>query len=91
MRDFSIPPYNLAEIGQEVKRLGERLGIQCNLAHSPQFKAMGYYSLPTLSEDIVRMAGFYGLQMSVTGDLGETGIQLQKLISTLRKRGVVID
>lgn len=27
MRDYSIPPYNIVEIGEEVKRIGERLGI----------------------------------------------------------------
>lgn len=32
MRDYSIPPYNIVEIGEEVKRIGERLGIHCNLA-----------------------------------------------------------
>lgn len=91
MRDYSVPPYDLASIGQEVKRIGEILNIQCNLAHSPQFKKMGFYSLPTLSEDIVRMAEANGLQMSVTGDLAQTGIQLQKLITFLKGRGIIFD
>lgn len=91
MRDYSVPPYDLVEIGQEIKRIGERLGIECNLAHSPQFKQMGFYSLPTLSEDIVRMASAYGVPMSVSGDLRETGIQLQSLINILRERGAILD
>lgn len=91
MRDYSNPPYNLGEIGTEVKRLGNKLNIECTLCAMPGLKEQGYYSIPTLSEDIVRIANAYGLQMSVTGDLGQTGIQLQQLINFLRVRGVVID
>lgn len=91
MRDFSIPPYNLGEIGKEVKRLGDKLNIECALCAMPRFKEQGYVSLPTLSEDIVRIGNAYGLAMTVTGDLAGTGIQLQKLITFLRERGVVID
>lgn len=91
MRDYSIPPYDLVEIGREVKRIGERLGIPCNLAHSPEFREKGLYSLPTLSEDIVRIAASYGVEMSVTGDLEQTCIQFQKLLVALRERGVLLD
>lgn len=91
MRNYSIPPYDLAEIGQEVKRIGERLGIPCNLAHTTKFKELGFYSLPTLSEDIVRIAASYGVEMPVTGDLAQTGIQLQALLVALRERGVLLD
>ena len=88
MKDYSIPPYILGEIGMEVKRLGEILNIECNLAHAPWFKANGYFSLPTLSEDIVRMASIYGIHMTVTGDLEETAKQLQYFLTELRKRGI---
>lgn len=91
MRDYSIPPYSLGEIGAEVRRLGELLHIHCNLAHTPEFRAEGYVSMPTLSEDIVRMAAAYGIPMSVTNTLSQTGIQLQELITALRSRGVAID
>lgn len=50
---------------------------------------MGFYSLPTLSEDIVRIAASNGMEMSVTGDLAQTGIQLQKLLVALRERGIL--
>lgn len=88
MRDYSIPPYNLGEIGREVKRLGELLNIHCNLAHSPESRAEGYVSLPTLSEDIARMASCYGIHMPVTGDLEETAKQLQSFLTELRRRGM---
>lgn len=91
MRDFSKPPYDLVEIGQEIKRIGERLGIQCNLAHSPFFKEKGFYSLPTLSQDIARMAASYDMRMTITDDLAQTGRQLQQLIIALRERGVLND
>lgn len=91
MRNYSIPPYDLAEIGQEVKHLGDKLNVECTLCAIPGLKEQGYYSIPTLSEDIVRIANVYGLAMTVTGDLASTGIQLQQLITYLRERGVVID
>lgn len=91
MKNFSIPPFNIVEIGQEVKRIGERLNIECNLACSPKFKEMGAYSLPTLSEDIVRIASVYGIPMNETNDLGQTGHQLQTLINKLIELGVKID
>lgn len=68
MRDYSIPPYNIVEIGEEVKRIGERLGIHCNLAYPPQFREEGYYSMPTLSEDMVRIAATHGLRLPVVCD-----------------------
>lgn len=87
MRDYSLPPFDLAEIGQEVKRIGEILNIHCDLAHSPSFREMGFYSMPTISHDIVRIASSFGLPMVATGDLSETGRQLQTLILHLRRLG----
>lgn len=91
MRDYSIPPNNLSEIGAEVRRLGELLHIHCNLAHTPELRAGGYFTMSTLSEDVVRMAAAYGIPMSVTNTLSQLGIQLQELVVALRSRGVAID
>ena len=55
MRDYSKPPYSIYEIGAEVKRIGEILNITCNLTYSPQLKSLGAYSMPILSEDMVRI------------------------------------
>lgn len=90
MRDFSIPPFYLGEIGQEVERIGNALNIHCDLAHSPKFKEKGMYSMPTLSHDIVRIASNYDIPMSVTGDIEEVGKQLQLLLTMLRERGISI-
>lgn len=91
MRNYSIPPYSIAEIGEEVKRIGERLGIHCNLAYPPQFREEGYYSMPTLSEDMVRIAATHGLRLPVVCDTELAGRQLQQLLTFLRERGICID
>lgn len=91
MKDFSLPPYDIGTIGQEVKRIGAILGVECILCAVPSLKEQGYFSLPTLSEDIVRIATKYGIPMSVTGDLEQTGRQLQSLINALRSLGVLTD
>lgn len=88
MKDFSQPTYDLGSIGQEVERIGKILDVECNLAATPTLKEMGFYSLPTLSEDIVRMAAKYNIPMMVTGDLRKTGIQLQSLLVALRGMGI---
>lgn len=91
MRDYSIPPYNIVEIGEEVKRIGEHLGIHCNLACSPQLRENGAYSMPTLSEDLVRIAATHGLRLPVVCDTELAGRQLQQLLTFLRERGICID
>jgi hypothetical protein len=88
MKNFSVPPYDLGTIGDGVKRLGELTGVECELCAHPALKSQGYYSLPTLSEDISNIAAQYGLTMNITGDLEETGKQLQSLIDALILRGV---
>ncbi len=91
MRDFSIPPYDLVEIGQEVKRLGEVLNVHCDLADPkfPFFRANGYFSMPAISDDMVRIGAKYGIKLERTGDLRLAGVQLQHLIVALRSQGVI--
>ncbi len=89
MKNFSLPPYDLGTIGAGVKRLGELTGIDCKLCVPPALKSQGYYSLPTLSEDISNIAAHYGLKMNITGDIEETGKQLQSLIDALVLRKII--
>lgn len=91
MKDFSLPPYDLGEIGQEVRRLGKVLNVHCDLA-DPQFPFLrenGYFSMPTISDDMVRIGAKYGIHIERTGDLGFAGVQLQRLITALGSRGII--
>ncbi len=90
MKNFAFPPYDLVTIGNGVKRLGELTGIACILCEAPALKSQGYYSLSALSKDVSNIASHYGLKMNVTGNLEETGKQLQKLIDALVLRGIIL-
>lgn len=90
MRNFSLPPYVLGEIGFAVKRISEQLSIECQLCSISNLKSQGYYSLPALSEDMARIGAKYGIVFTVTGDLKQTGIQLQQLIDALSVKGIAI-
>ena len=91
MRDYSIPPYNIVEIGEEVKRIGERLGIHCNLAYPPQFREEGYYSMPTLSEDMVRIAATHGLHYQLYATQNSQADSFSNYLHSFRERGICID
>jgi len=92
MKDYSLPLYDLGEIGSVVKKLGKMLGIECDLCIDPSMKAEGYYSLPTLSEDICKIAASFGISVGdVTASLRATSIQLQTLIVELRAKGLLTD
>lgn len=51
---------------------------------------MGFYSMPTLSEDIVRIAAAYGLKLPVVESIELTGRQLQQLLVFLMEKGVPV-
>lgn len=88
MKDYSLSPYKLTEIGREVKRLGEKLGVKCVL--NPFLSLDGeYYGLQTLSGDISRLAEKYGIQSTPSTSLAQLGNQLQSLLCALRQRGII--
>lgn len=80
MKNFSLPPYDLAAIGEKVAELCKEYGVSRPLG-IPE----GYYGLPFLSEAMVEVAGKNGLDLAVTGNLAETGKQLQQLLTHLGK------
>ncbi len=90
MRNYSLPPYVLGEIGDAVRSIARQLNIECKLCSMPSLRDQGYYSIPTLSEDIVKIAALHGFHWNVTGSLNQTGIQLQQLIDALASKGVII-
>lgn len=80
MKDYSLPPYDLAAIGIKVAELCKEFGVSRKLG-IPE----GYYSIPFLSEALVEIADKNGLKISVTDDLAETGKQLQQVLIHLFK------
>ncbi len=88
---FNYPSINadLGSIGHAVKKLSELTGVNCNLCEAPGLKDKGFFSMPTLSEDIVRIASKYGISMTPTGDLNQAANQANTLIKNLIEKGVI--
>lgn len=80
MKDYSLPPYDLATIGIKVAELCKEFGVSRVLGMPD-----GYYGLPFLSEAIVEIAAKNGLQLPVVVDLEDTGKQLQQLLLFIKK------
>lgn len=78
----------IPDAASAVKHLGALTGVECRISEVPFFKEKGLYSLPTVSEDIVRIASKYGLQESVTGDLCTFGRQFARVLNALSHMGV---
>ncbi len=89
MKDFSLPPFVLKEIGNEVEKLGNRFGIKCVLCANPALRALGGVSLPEVSQDVVNIAAHFGIRSEWTRSLPQLGAQLQSLLVQLRDRGIV--
>lgn len=45
--------------------------------------------MPTISEDMVRIAAKYGIQESVTGDSNASVLQLVRIVDKLSEMGVI--
>lgn len=89
MKDYAnrgIPKFAAA-----VQHLGELTGVVCNLNEVPDLKAMGLFSLPTISEDIVRVANKYGLIESVTSEVGAVHRQFARVLKALIAKGIFSD
>ena len=60
---------NIPDVASAVRHLGNLTGVECHINEVPFLKEKGLFSLPTISEDVVRIASKYGLHESVTGDV----------------------
>lgn len=79
----------IPDVAALMNHLSVLTGVKCEVAHTPEFKAMGLFSLPTVSEDLVRIGHKYGLNESVTGDLTAWRNQLSRVLNALITQGVV--
>lgn len=79
---------NIPDVASAVRHLGNLTGVECHINEVPFLKEKGLYSLPTISEDVVRIASKYGLHESVTGDVCVFGQQFIRIIRELGQRGV---
>ena len=89
MKDFSMPPFDLKGIGDEVLKLGTRFGIKCVLCSNPALRALGGVSLPEVSQDIVNIAAHFGIHSERTCSLPQLGMQFQSLLVQLRSRNII--
>lgn len=81
----------IPDVASAVKHLGMLTGVECRINEVPFLKEKGLFSLPTVSEDIVRIASKYGIHESVTGDVFTFGQQFIRVIRALSQRGVFPD
>lgn len=79
---------NIPDVASAVRHLGNLTGVECHINEVPFLKEKGLYSLPTISEDVVRIASKYGFHESVTGDVCAFGQQFIRIIRELGQRGV---
>ena len=79
---------NIPDVASAVRHLGNLTGVECHINEVPFLKEKGLFSLPTISEDVVRIASKYGLHESVTGDVCAFGQQFIRTIRELGQRGV---
>lgn len=78
----------IPDVAALMNHLSALTGVKCDVAHTPEFRTMGLFSLPTVSEDLVRIAAKYGLSESVTGDLVTWRMQLNRVLNTLASKGL---
>lgn len=78
----------ITDFASAVNHLGDLTGVECRINEVPLLKSKGLYSLPTISEDMVRIANKYGLSESVTGEVGTSFQQFIRIIRTLAAKGV---
>ena len=58
MKNFSLPDYDLVEIGNAVKRLSQLTGVPCKMHEVPFLEAEGQLSLTSISDSIVSPIAF---------------------------------
>ena len=81
--------YSIPDVAATVSHLGNLTGVNCQIHCDPGLKAMGLFSLPTISEDLVRIASKYGIRESVTGDVKTSVLQLVRIVDKLSSMGVI--
>ena len=89
MKNYSMPDYDLVEIGNAVKRLSQLTGVPCKMHEVPFLEAEGQLSLTAISDSIVRIGQKYGVTSEPTNGLAPLGKQLQSMIDALVSRMVV--
>ncbi len=75
MKNFSLPPYSLGEIGQAAEELAAKVGV------APVKSSMGGFSLTAVADTLVKIGEAKGISVPKVNSLSELGIQLQKLLS----------
>ena len=81
--------YNIPDVAATVGHLGDLTGVHCQIHCAPELRARGLFSLPTASEDLVRIAAKYGIQESVTVDSRPFVFQLVRIVDKLSEMGVI--
>ena len=81
--------YNIPDYASAVRHLGNLTGVYCQIHFDPEMRSRGLFSLPTASEDLVRIASKYGIQESVTGDSLPSVFQLVRIVDKLSEMGVI--
>lgn len=89
MRDFANR--NIPEFAAAVQHLGNLTGVECNLHEVPFLKAMGLYSVPTISEDLVRIATKYGISENVTTEVESSRRQFVRILNALIAKDVIYE
>lgn len=79
MRDYSKPFYDLSEISAAFNGVCKCLGKEEYCCES---------TMPMLGNQISALARIMGIDISPTGDLGTSGMNLQRLIESLIDKGV---
>lgn len=79
---------NIPDVASAVKHLGAITGVECHINEVPFLKEKGLFSLPTVSEDVVRIASKYGFHEFVTGDVYAFRQQFIRVIRALSQKGV---
>lgn len=81
--------YSIPDVAATVRHLGNLTGVYCQIHCDPELKARGLFSLPTISEDLVRIASKYGIEESVTGDVRTSVFQFVRIVDKLSAMGVI--
>ncbi len=87
MRDYEN--CKIPDFASAVRHLGEATGVACEINEVPFLKAKGLFSLPTISEDLVRIANKYGLSETITNEVSEAFRQFTRIIRNLSAQGVI--
>lgn len=97
---FAMPTINLFSImdiynhriikdfAGAVQHLGNLTGVECAIHEVPALKAQGYFSMPIISEDMVRIANKFGVEESVTNEISATFDQFMRIIQALSAKGL---